>query len=59
MISEKLVFNPFTKMLQRILDKNTIAEKVHTHSISEVRGLTTILNLLNVGKKVSGGYFVN
>lgn len=59
MIREKLIFNPFAKMMQRILDKNTIAEKEHTHAISEVRGLTTILNLLNLGKKTSGGYFVN
>jgi hypothetical protein len=46
-------------MLQRILDKDTIAPKEHTHPISEVSGLTTILNMLGVGKKISGGYFVN
>lgn len=59
MIREILIFNPFTKTPYKILDKTTIAEKEHTHSLLEVRGLKQILNLLGVGNKTSGGYFVN
>jgi hypothetical protein len=58
-IKIKSILNPFTGKLQRILDKDTIAEKEHTHSIIDVRGLRTILESLNLGKKISGGYFVN
>lgn len=61
MIKIKTIFNAREKGFQKILDPETIAEKEHTHSITQVNGLQTILNDLNNGEyiNIKGGYFIN
>lgn len=58
MIKTKTIFNPLTKQFQKILDSDTLAEKTHNHSITQISGLQTILNTLNDGKSINiqGGY---
>lgn len=59
MITLKTILNPFTGQLQKILDKETIAEKTHNHNISDINGLYTILDSLirKIPTTLSGGYF--
>ena len=55
----KLVFNPQTGNLQRVLNDENLALKNHNHVISDVAGLQTILSQLTQNTNISlgGGYF--
>lgn len=52
-IKTKLIFNSFhNARMQKILDKETIAEKEHTHQISEINNLSNALTNANI--KIGG-----